>query len=401
MSIKPDATMTELWGSILDNFPHRDTHSTQEKQVAAYLNACHFKHLIESTAGPFGNAGEPSLRDFASVQEKIRQATVGRGVLEYVDYMRVLDELIASGSKNRPSPGMTAHDTSELDPSSSQYDTWRRAAMKFDENAKLASELDDWKKKLFTEMEAIKNLKTGCISVSDPEQGITESPLGDATLLPVISLEALSKMDAPARNWIGYNPTHQGFQLLQEAYQRGEWTGHPSQLWSSDFFRKAQKGKSSTQDRKRPQARTQQSRSVTRVEGSDTLEFSVRVDEDFIERSKQAADLAENPLGRALIEKELARGFGRLGFSINGDFSADALSISSDSSDDAMSFDEMSVDDMNADKMSIDEPAEQPEGSTRVQGPTSKGTLDSNLQALPWNEFRVSKVKAKQWLESI
>ncbi|KAH6662595.1 hypothetical protein B0J14DRAFT_570956 [Halenospora varia] len=61
-------------------------------------------------------------------------------------------------------------------------------------------DFDAWKKKVFEEMKAIKNLKTGAISVSDPEQGVTESPLGDATLLPVVSLKAPRKMDAPTRS---------------------------------------------------------------------------------------------------------------------------------------------------------------------------------------------------------
>jgi hypothetical protein len=82
-----------------------------------------------------------------------------------------------------------------------------------------------WKETRLKQIEGIKNLKTGSFSVSDPEQGITESPLGDATLLLVVPLEALKRLDGPACNWIGYTPTHKGFQMLQEAYQRGEWMG--------------------------------------------------------------------------------------------------------------------------------------------------------------------------------
>lgn len=61
--------------------------------------------------------------------------------------------------------------------------------------------------------------------MNHPELGISESPLGDATLLPVLNLCELRHLDIWTRTLIDYNPTNTGFQFLQEAYQHGEWNG--------------------------------------------------------------------------------------------------------------------------------------------------------------------------------
>jgi hypothetical protein len=71
----------------------------------------------------------------------------------------------------------------------------------------------------------IRSIRTGFISVSDPELGISESPLGDATLLPVLKMSELRYLDGWTKMLIGYTPTHSGYQFLQEAYQNGEWNG--------------------------------------------------------------------------------------------------------------------------------------------------------------------------------
>lgn len=73
--------------------------------------------------------------------------------------------------------------------------------------------------------EHLKSIKTGCLSVSSLKLGISESPLGDATILPVVTLRELRCFEGQAKLGIGYNPTNMGFQFLQEAYQRGEWHG--------------------------------------------------------------------------------------------------------------------------------------------------------------------------------
>lgn len=67
-------------------------------------------------------------------------------------------------------------------------------------------------------LDTILATKTGSLSVSDLDLGISKSPLGDATLLPVLRLEELKYFNAPVSIWAGYNPTNAGFQYLQEAY---------------------------------------------------------------------------------------------------------------------------------------------------------------------------------------
>lgn len=46
----------------------------------------------------------------------------------------------------------------------------------------------------------LKSIKTGCISVSDPELGISESSLGDATLLPVSAIHNSVTLAAAQRH---------------------------------------------------------------------------------------------------------------------------------------------------------------------------------------------------------
>ena len=88
-------------------------------------------------------------------------------------------------------------------------------------------------------LETILGTKTGSLSVSDPDLGISESPLGDATLLPVLKLEELKYFDAPVSTWVGYNPTNAGFQYLQEAYRNGEWCGRRPHFKLPKAFRDA------------------------------------------------------------------------------------------------------------------------------------------------------------------
>jgi len=391
-SIKSEVTLLELWKDVLDSFPHQGTHSTPEEQLATYVNSCYSENLGERLLGPLSEI--PLKRDFRSLQKKLRDARSGQA-LEITDYSRAIDEFISTESKVGTNLGITVQHESDLDPPAGQYDidALRKKVMEFEAWKKKASEFETWKMQFLEELEVLKNLKTGAVSVSDPEQGITESPLGDATLLPVISLKALKKIDAPARNWIGYNPTHQGFQFLQEAYQRGEWVGNVPQFQLPKAFRKA-RAKSSNGDNAKTQTSTAQTTRFIRTEESDTWEFSAELNDSFIEQVKQATELAEIPLGRAL-EKELLRSFK------HGDYSADVLSISSDSSGD-----DMNVDEMDIDEMSIDESVKQPEVSMWIPGLTGKDSANvssstSNSDVAGSNGIKLSKAKAKQWLESI
>ncbi|RYO77917.1 hypothetical protein DL766_001890 [Monosporascus sp. MC13-8B] len=346
-STNPEATMFELWEGILDNFPRQDIDSAPEEQLAGYINACYYDIQVQRILGPLkGN--------FPNFYKSLRDGRSGQP-LEFQDLMRAMDDLISSESKVRTDPGIKPRRESESGFSARPYD--------FD--------FEDWKKEIFKKMKAIKALKTGAFSVSDPKQGVTESPLGDATLLPVVSLKALRQMDAPARNWIGYNPTHEGFQFLQEAYQRGEWVGNLPQFKLPKAFREAGITKlpaeaavdmkvidpsdltqpSSSRDQPNNSADAQVNTGeppgglrgkrvrFIRSEDADKWEFSAEVNGD-------AAELMKGPLGRALVEKEALRSFKYLGLNLTGGYEHSASSSSSESS----------VDELSADEMSIDEP---------------------------------------------
>ncbi|RYP18973.1 hypothetical protein DL765_003651 [Monosporascus sp. GIB2] len=396
-STNPEATMSELWEGILDNFPRRDTDSAPEEQLARYINACYYEILVQRILGPLkGN--------FTNFYNSLQGGRSGQP-LEFQDYMEILEDFISSESKVRTEPGIKLRRESESGSSARPYD--------FD--------FEDWKRKAFKEVKAITALKTGAFSVSDPKQGTTESPLGDATLLPVVSLKALSQMDAPARNWIGYNPTHAGFQFLQEAYQRGEWVGNLPQFKLPKAFRKAGITKlsaeavvgmvidpsdltqpSSSRDQPNNNADTQVNTGepfgslrgkrarFIRSENADRWEFSAEVNGD-------AAGLMKGPHGRALVEKEVLRSFKHLGLNLTGEYEHNAPSSSSESS----------VDELSADEMSIDEPEHmQREVNTREGGSTNKeqanaSTSSSQPGVQPRRGLAVSKAAVKLWLESI
>ena len=68
---------------------------------------------------------------------------------------------------------------------------------------------------------------TGARSVVNPRPGTTDSPIGNATMIPVLGLQDLQNVSDPVRTWIGYDGTNMGFQAIQEAYRRGEWSDFP------------------------------------------------------------------------------------------------------------------------------------------------------------------------------
>lgn len=68
-------------------------------------------------------------------------------------------------------------------------------------------------------------VKTGSRSVTNPEPGSMESPLGNATMLPALKLRELEHVSQPVMRFLGYDGTNFGYQFVQEAYQRGDWNG--------------------------------------------------------------------------------------------------------------------------------------------------------------------------------
>ncbi len=344
MSAKPETTMSKLWGDILDGFPRKRTDPSSADQLAAYLNACYWADMVDRVAGSYKGS-------FVSLQDALRDCRNSGRPLEIHDFQRAIERFISSDAKTPPDvmAAVTRHSEPEMQPDSSD----------------LHREHEAWKEQLRRQVESIKNLKTGGFSVSDPEQGITESPLGDATLLPVLSLMTLACLDVPARAWIGYNPTHQGFQMLQEAYQRGEWVGQIPQFKLPRAFRKAgtaglqaqgvaagTKGTDTPAGGGKPRranenAKAQKSK-VEFLSGPDgqQLRFSREVDDDMIREMKEMQEIMKFPLGRALVEKEMVKQFRQFG--INADRSYEAISSSEQSEADSSDDDD--------DKMNIDEP---------------------------------------------
>jgi hypothetical protein len=99
--------------------------------------------------------------------------------------------------------------------------------------------LDTSESDMLKRIDDLQTLKTGAVSVSDPFLRSTESPLGDATMLPVLALEDLKDLNLPVPNWVGMNSTHTGFQVLQEAYQEGKCFGGKPQFKLPKIYRKA------------------------------------------------------------------------------------------------------------------------------------------------------------------
>jgi hypothetical protein len=79
---------------------------------------------------------------------------------------------------------------------------------------------------------------TGARSVINPSPGTEDSPIGNATMIPVLELLDLQNVSNPVQTWIGYDRTNMGFQLIQEAYRRGEWGDFPrfKKLFSTRLF---------------------------------------------------------------------------------------------------------------------------------------------------------------------
>ena len=408
VSAKPKATLSKLWGDILDGFPRQKSDPSPEDQLAAYLNACYWSAIAGRIAGP-------SKGSFASLQNALQDCRKSGRPLEIRDFQTAMEGFISSDFKTELKPDVIAVLVRDSE-SQMQPDPSTRPRRGSD----LRREHETWKEELRRQMESIKNLKTGGFSVSDPEQGITESPLGDATLLPVVSLKALHCLDAPARNWIGYNPTHQGFQMLQEAYQRGEWVGHIPQFKLPRAFRKAgttnlrtQAVAAGTNAADTPASSGKPRRANENAKGRETkvevlsepnsqqFTFSKEtIGDDMIKEMKEMQELMKFPLGRALVEKEMVRQFRQLG--IHADGSYEAVSSSEDSED--------SSSDDDDDKMDVDEPEPKCQ-KVRTPRPVAgignqrvvADLLTLNRQQRPTSSSGpgITKSKAKKWLESL
>jgi hypothetical protein len=194
--------VSKVWTDIMDKYPIDESIDSADEQRALYVNAIFLERNLRSVCdllqlptlkGDFGDL----MRIARTIRNRYGDLSSSPPGIEGLDkdFFYLFDSVI---------------DFPPLQPSTLK-DRLANHISNMQEAEKLA--------------EHLKAIQTGCLSVSSPDLGISESPLGDATLLPVVTIKELKHFNGQAKLGIGYNPTHAGFQFLQEAYQRGEWEG--------------------------------------------------------------------------------------------------------------------------------------------------------------------------------
>ena len=131
----------------------------------------------------------------------------------------------------------------------------------------------------------------------------------------------------------------------------------------------------------------------------------------MVREVKEMQEIMKIPLGKALLEKEMARSFRHLGLNIAEEWTTGAISSSSGSDSEAdpegMDVDDDNIDDLDIDKMSVDEP-EQPEPSVPSLGEelgpggrAGSAAASSEPNISPGGGLGISQSHAKRWLGSI
>jgi hypothetical protein len=219
-SINDNTSLAGFWRTTIKEFPRHNSENSEGQRFGKFLNACFWNISL-------GSYDRNQVGDFGSFPDALRDeglfASDGRGLTaqELKDNVDEKAERLLEG-----------HYEKVKNPDSTSIAHRIRSATRLEEENR--AELEE----MLRMHEFVKNTKTGALSVSDPALGISESPLGDATLLPVLTLDELNYLDTPVTNWIGFTPTHTGFQRLQEAYQNGEWHGRRPEFKLPKAFRK-------------------------------------------------------------------------------------------------------------------------------------------------------------------
>ena len=402
-SVDPGVSLASLWSETMDKFPK----CPQEEQVGAYLNACYHSSMVRQLAGL-------QEHDFEGLISNLQNRKIihnGGKAYEIEDYRDIFDSLTTSIR--------TDAEAQPFDSDPSRLPTSLK-------------ESSSWIEELVKTIETVRATKTGAISVSDPELGISESPMGDATMLPVVTLEELKHFDAPVRNWVGYNPTHAGFQYLQEAYQSGKWMGRKPHFNLPKGFRKAGISKLSDlpcleeqdveagpstqpvfqhcpkqsaieeelanmsfsentadQTYKADEVVDQKGSSFlfTRGPGKDTFRWSTPMTDEFTKKVEEGIELIRNGR-RAEVERKLEKAFRYWGVDYGGDSDDDSLSSLSSNSE--IPDDESTVENIVEDTHSDTKKSRHPSKTvTRPENDTSRGVAG------------VTKDKARRWLECL
>jgi hypothetical protein len=130
---------------------------------------------------------------------------------------------------------------------------------------------------------------------------------------------------------------------------------------------------------------------LTRSDKDDMWELGAKTNYDYIKRVEETVELSKTPIGMALKEKELLRGFKHFGLNFTCKYDAHSFSSSSESSVDEIGAQEMDVDEMRIDSTE----SMLPEVKTRVTGPYSKApgnitTTSSQLDTPPNSGLAIS-----------
>jgi T5orf172 domain len=311
-SIKDNTSLAEFWMATIKEFPRDNSDNSEGKRFGAFLNACFWDDSP-------GSYGRDQTRNFRSFSDTLRDERIFAGDGRGLTVQELKDKVEEEADRLRE--GLYQNNKIENSDSSPITRRTRSTARLEEERAEV--------EEMLRMHEFVKHTKTGALSVSDPACGISESPLGDATLLPVLTLDELKYLDTPVTNWIGFTPTHTGFQSLQEAYQNGEWHGRKPEFKLPKASRKSQPRKvniiTTEQDHSPPateqnasggeQSTASSNRStfippqtgghptfrVTHSPTRDTYTWTQPLTDEFKQQAKEVAELYKNG-GSAYVE---------------------------------------------------------------------------------------------------
>lgn len=453
----PDSMpLAEFWKIVIDKFPRVESKDTKSQHVGKYLNECYWDFTCEQfgltllgksfcdslreDSPMMSSGGLTSMRDLSdnidALAEKLHDIQAreeagksedwGDDDLDRAGIVRIEDVLRPIMSPNHPiHPDMLIGTLFDADsPFKRMFHPKTKVGHVLlpDRSPgpllrliqRIQKESTAGTEDVFKLLDVFKTVKTGAMSVSDPTLGISESPLGDATMLPVLSLRDLKYFNVPVANWVGMSPTNAGYQYLQEAYESGKWFGQKPRFKLPKAYRRAGYKSLSAKDadngpssgrRMKEKAKDgdltstplesdvdgdqkdeKPSFTLTRGPDFDSFTWSTPMNDEFVQQVNQGIEEIRNG-GRANLEKKLARSLRHVGLDAFFDIPYDEDTTDSDSSDsDESSSSEEQEKDLH--------PASSSASPSKVVG--AKRKTQSSTTDGP-----ISAKKAKLWLDSL
>lgn len=246
-SVDEDVSLANLWQSIIDNFPRGGLPGSESERIGTYLEQCHWDNICT-------RMGVDQLEKVAKC-DKCRQYAANVRKLKSLPFPQSEGEV--DGAAERFSRmGLAIDEAQEpcscSGPPNSDFGlVWRDQEQRIDPDQPFGSLADKdtrlgrmfhpatpiqyimspegtysplsillqrqqeeerlAQEEFLDHVHSTRAIRTGARSVSDPTVGKTESPLGDATLLPVLGLKDLDHIGAVVGSWVGYTATHCGF----------------------------------------------------------------------------------------------------------------------------------------------------------------------------------------------